>query len=755
LQKEQNNYIFTKVERNVNFENKIAETLIRLGLNKLNASYFTLPKKNLSEHKMGLLSLDGTNKYKFLEWLNIQHQTLQNHHIYVKQQEEASQYFFGHREIKLEVNENHDWFDVKAVVKFGNYTFSFLTLKEYILNGKREFILPDGLIAIIPEEWFGNLTGILEFNEGDEEIIIKKHHIGLLDELSNNNGKYLKISDKLNRLKDYGNEIKETPMPLNFKGELRHYQKAGYNWFYFLKENNFGGILADDMGLGKTIQTLALLQMENENYLNHVKPHQSKPVNEAAQTQNLNNSVYHIKESDSTLAIQLDLFDTMLTADNRQLHEQSKGIYHHAVAPVLSTKKNDTFIRPSLLIVPNSLVFNWSNEAGKFTPKLRILNYTGYNRLKNPAIFNKYDLVITTYGTVRVDADMLSGFKFNYIILDESQAIKNPQSMAAKSVALLKSSNKLVLTGTPIENSLSELWSQFAFINPGLLGSANSFNERFVLPIEKQKNAHKLYQLKAIIKPFILRRTKQQVATELPAKMEQIIYCNMTDEQAEAYEKVKSYYRNEILKSIKEFGLGKTQFTLLQGLTKLRQIANHPILTNADYTADSGKFNEVIQMAETALLEGHKTLIFSQFVSQLAIYKTYFNNNNISYCYLDGSMPAEARQQMVNKFQEGKTPFFLISLKAGGFGLNLTEADYVFMLDTWWNPAVERQAIDRAHRIGQTQHVFIYKFISKESVEEKIIQLQEKKQNLADSIITTDENIFKQINTEEILALLD
>jgi len=229
----------------------------------------------------------------------------------------------------------------------------------------------------------------------------------------------------------------------------------------------------------------------------------------------------------------------------------------------------------------------------------------------------------------------------------------------------------------------------------------------------------------------------------------------MTDEQAEAYEKVKSYYRNEILKSIKEYGLGKTQFTLLQGLTKLRQIANHPILTNADYTADSGKFNEVIQMAETALLEGHKTLIFSQFVSQLAIYKTYFNNNNISYCYLDGSMPAEARQQMVNKFQEGKTPFFLISLKAGGFGLNLTEADYVFMLDPWWNPAVERQAIDRAHRIGQTQHVFIYKFISKESVEEKIIQLQEKKQNLADSIITTDENIFKQINTEEILALLD
>jgi SNF2 family DNA or RNA helicase len=265
----------------------------------------------------------------------------------------------------------------------------------------------------------------------------------------------------------------------------------------------------------------------------------------------------------------------------------------------------------------------------------------------------------------------------------------------------------------------------------------------------------KVRQLKAIISPFILRRTKDQVATDLPAKMEQVVYCEMSEEQNEAYEKVKSYYRNEIIKVIRDMGVGRSQFTLLQGLTKLRQIANHPLLVNPEYNGESGKFNEVTYMAQTALAEGHKVLMFSQFVSQLTIYRKWLESQNIPYCYLDGSMTNEARQQMVNRFQEGKTPFFLISLKAGGFGLNLTSADYVFLLDPWWNPAVERQAIDRAHRIGQTQNVFIYKFITKDSVEEKILALQEKKKLLADNIIETDESIMKKIDVEEIMDLLN
>ncbi|MFN4083532.1 MAG: DEAD/DEAH box helicase [Bacteroidia bacterium] len=747
-------YIFYKVERNLNFEEKIAGTLIKLGLKQYNGPYFTLPDSATITSGNALLSVDGTNKYHFLEWLNQHHETLKKHNIEVEQSEETTRYFFGVREIKIEVSEKRDWFDIKAVVKFGEYTFSFLALKDFILSGKREFILPNGLVAIIPEEWFGNLSGIIELNESatDDDIKLQKHHIGLLEELSLNNGNYLRLSDKLNKLLHYGSELQEIQLPKNFKGTLRNYQHAGYNWFYFLKENNFGGCLADDMGLGKTIQTLAMLQMESELY--HSFSLNNTPIQ---------NTFALVEPSESNNAernnktIQLDLFSQLNeTTQNRQLHVQSQGVYHHSMDVMGSGKnKKDLPVRTSLLIVPNSLIYNWLNESIKFTPQLRILNYTGYNRSKNTKQFEKYDLVITTYGTVRVDIDLLKEYKFNYVILDESQAIKNPQSIAARSVKMLTCNHKLVLTGTPIENSIHELWSQFSFINPGLLGSANSFSERFANPIEKQQNEKKLAQLKAIIKPFILRRTKQQVATELPEKMEQVIYCTMTEEQAEAYEKVKSHYRNEVLKSIQEFGLSKTRFTLLQGLTKLRQIANHPLLTNNDFAGESGKFNQVKYMAETALAEGHKTLVFSQFVSHLKIVKDYFKINNIPFCYLDGSMNNEARQSMVQQFQQGNTPFFLISLKAGGFGLNLTEADYVFMLDPWWNPAAERQAIDRAHRIGQTQHVFIYKFISKDSVEEKILELQQKKQTLADNIITADESFVKQINADEILALLD
>ncbi|MES2690241.1 MAG: DEAD/DEAH box helicase, partial [Bacteroidota bacterium] len=257
------------------------------------------------------------------------------------------------------------------------------------------------------------------------------------------------------------------------------------------------------------------------------------------------------------------------------------------------------------------------------------------------------------------------------------------------------------------------------------------------------------------IKPFVLRRTKDQVAKELPAKIEQVVYCNMTEQQAEAYETVKSYYRNEILKSIRELGLNKSHFAILQGLTKLRQIANHPILTNPEYEGQAGKFDELMARAETAKQEGHKVLIFSQFVKQLEIYKKQFDAKGWNYCYLDGSMTNEQRQQQVQEFQSNpEVNYFLISLKAGGVGLNLTAADYVFIIDPWWNPAVEQQAIDRTHRIGQTKTVFTYKFITKDTVEEKILSLQQRKKELAGSIITTEESFIKTIDVNEIVELL-
>jgi SNF2 family DNA or RNA helicase len=494
--------------------------------------------------------------------------------------------------------------------------------------------------------------------------------------------------------------------------------------------------------LGKTIQTLALIQKEQEIYSTYFKQHPKQLLTSenAIKTPNI------IDEKG-----QINLFDENNTP------EFTQTISYSTNEPQVFPESNDAFapFKTNLIIVPNSLVHNWLGEAKKFTPNLKVLVYAGPQRIKSINYFQNYDLIITTYGTARVDMDMLAKYQFNYVILDESQSIKNAASQSAKSVKMLKAQHKLVLTGTPIENGIHELWSQLSFINPGLLGSLNSFTEKFVNPIEKGKDQLRMQQLKAIIKPFVLRRTKDQVAKDLPEKTEQIIFCEMTDEQAHEYEKTKSHYRNEILKSVSEIGLNRSHFTLLKGLTRLRQIANHPYLANNEYTFGSGKFDEVIARANTAKAEGHKVLMFSQFVKQLDLYKKHFEANKLSFGYLDGSLSSLQRQEAVNKFQNtNDLSFFLISLKAGGLGLNLTSADYVFLIDPWWNPAIEKQAIDRTHRIGQTSSVFIYKYITKDTVEEKIIALQNKKKLLADSIITTEESFIKTINVDEIADLL-
>ncbi len=748
VKKENDNYTFTRTKRNIEFEAEKFLAINKLGLKQFNGPYFTLKnrKSKLTTNHISL-SDESTNKFDFLEWLNEHYVDLKKAGIEIKQDKNA--YFIGAREMKLEINEQKDWFDIQAVVHFGEFKIPFIALRNYLLKGIREFVLPNGMIAIIPLEWFGDLSGLLEFSTNEDEIKIEKQHIGLLDEIVNNGGKYLRLSDKIERLKNYG-QVKEAPIPLNFNGTLRPYQQAGFDWFYFLKENQFGGCLADDMGLGKTIQTLALIQKERELFQAYEL--QSKPEKAPVKVSE-NNIIPLVKTaviSDTTG--QIDLFNSGFIQEILPIISTEKIVQNTGL---IENSLNQNSIRTSLIIVPNSLVFNWQNEAKKFTPNLKVLIYTGTQRIKNTKYFNNYDLIITTYGTARVDIDILKQHKFNYIILDESQSIKNAGSQSSKAVRLLRSNYKLVLTGTPIENGVQELWSQLSFVNPGLLGNLNSFNERFVTPIEKGKDEFKMQQLKAIIKPFVLRRTKDQVAKDLPEKTEQIIYCQMTDEQAEAYETTKSYYRNEILKSVSEIGMSRSHFTLLKGLTRLRQIANHPILANKDYEFGSGKFDEVIARANTAKAEGHKVLMFSQFVKQLDIYRNNFDLNKHPYSYLDGSMTNIERQNAVTNFQTKEDlPFFLISLKAGGLGLNLTNADYVFLIDPWWNPAIERQAVDRTHRIGQTKSVFIYKFITKDTVEEKIIALQNKKKLLADNIITTEESFIKTINVDEIIDLL-
>jgi SNF2 family DNA or RNA helicase len=402
-------------------------------------------------------------------------------------------------------------------------------------------------------------------------------------------------------------------------------------------------------------------------------------------------------------------------------------------------KLKDKKCLPSLIIAPTSLIFNWKNEIAKFCPTLKMLTFVGSNRIENKDDFSQYDLVISTYGSLLNDVEFMKDFKFNYIILDESQAIKNPNSKRYKAVRLLNSYNRLVLTGTPIENNTFDLYAQMNFINPGLLGNMTHFKTEFSDAIDKEKNYEASHLLSKMIAPFLLRRTKEQVAKELPEKTESIIYCEMGTEQRKVYESFKNKYRDYLINKIDENGVENAQMYILEGLTKLRQICNSPALISdeEDYGNQSVKLDLLLENIKEKT-GNHKILIFSQFVKMLQLIKTRLDEELIHYEYLDGQ--TSNREEKVNNFQNNTdVRVFLISLKAGGTGLNLTEADYVFLVDPWWNPAVENQAIDRCYRIGQKQKVMAYRMICKDTIEEKIALLQGKKKAVATSIITVDE----------------
>jgi SNF2 family DNA or RNA helicase len=337
------------------------------------------------------------------------------------------------------------------------------------------------------------------------------------------------------------------------------------------------------------------------------------------------------------------------------------------------------------------------------------------------------------------------------VILDESQFIKNPTSKTYKAVMKLRAQHRLVLTGTPIENSLSDLWSQMNFLNRGILGNLAFFRNSFITPIEKYKNREQQEKLQLLIRPFILRRKKEEVAKDLPPLVEQVRVCEMSKEQSKKYEHEKSVIRNTILENIEKEGMEKTGFVILQGLTRLRQLANHPSLMEKENEDSSGKFEEIFRMLENLVAENHKVLIFSSFVKHLELIRKKIEEENWKYSLLTGQ--TTKREEVIRSFQnDPENRIFLISLKAGGIGLNLTEADYVFIIDPWWNQAAENQAINRVHRIGQDKHVIVYRFITENSIEEKIRQMQEHKSLLADKFINSN-NPFRKVTKEEIVAL--
>lgn len=406
---------------------------------------------------------------------------------------------------------------------------------------------------------------------------------------------------------------------------------------------------------------------------------------------------------------------------------------------------------PSLVVVPRSLVFNWIAEAARFTPQLRVLNFTGLGRKEHIEKLDDYDLVITTYGTLRRDIARLKDYRFDMAILDEAQAIKNSQAQVAKACRLLQAEHHLAMTGTPVENHLGELWSLFEFLNPGMLGSSRTFQAAAKANGEQNGQVEILARGLA---PFILRRTKQQVLKELPEKLEQTLYCELEGKERHRYDELRDFYRASLQKRIEEKGLEKTKIHVLEALLRLRQAACHTGLLDKKLAdGPSAKLELLLEQLIEVVEEGHKALVFSQFVSLLTIVRRRLDERGLTYEYLDGR--TRDRQSRVTRFQEDpECPLFLISLKAGGQGLNLTAADYVFILDPWWNPAVEAQAIDRAHRIGQTRQVFAYRLIARDTVEEKILELQQRKRRLADAIVSADASLLRTLTVEDLQLLL-
>jgi len=406
----------------------------------------------------------------------------------------------------------------------------------------------------------------------------------------------------------------------------------------------------------------------------------------------------------------------------------------------------------ALVVCPTTLMYNWENEIKKFTPSLSWRIHHGNQRAKKPDEIGDTNILITTYGTLRSDIQLLLKTNFDYIVLDESQAIKNPASKVTKAACLLKAKNRICMSGTPLQNNTFDIYAQMNFLNPGLLGSVEFFRNEFSTPIDKFGEQQQKEHLKKLLYPFILRRTKEQVAKDLPEKTETILFCEMEDEQRNVYDSYRNSYRDKILGVIDEQGVGRSQLTILQGLMKLRQICDSPAILNEQekYPNHSIKLEELTREITENIGE-HKALVFSQFLGMLSLIREKLVQNNIEFEYFDGGTSPADRQKAIQNFQNNDNcRVFLISLKAGGVGLNLTAADYVYIVDPWWNPAVEQQAIDRTHRIGQTKNIFAYRMICKDTIEDKILQLQERKRILAKELISDDQTFVKSLSKEDV-----
>jgi superfamily II DNA or RNA helicase len=588
----------------------------------------------------------------------------------------------------IEVNSGIDWFELHGNVDFDGKTAGLPALLAALKRGDNAVKLDDGTFGILPEEW------------------LKKY--GLLAGLGKAQGDHLRFTRSqvglLDALLAAQPEARVDTVFEQARNELRHFE----------------GIAPADAPSG-FVGELRGYQRDGLGWLHFLQNFAFGGC--LADDMGLGKTVQVLALLESRRALRAD---ASLSKENRP--------------------------GPSLVVVPKSLVFNWQQEAARFTPQLRLLDHTGITRGKTAEHFGDFDVVLTTYGTLRRDALLFKDVVFDYCILDEAQAIKNASSESAKAARLLQGRHRLALSGTPIENHLGELWSLFEFLNPGMLGSASVFHLAGAGGRSPSEETRTL--LARALRPFILRRTKRQVAQELPEKTEQTLYCELEPAQRKQYDELRDHYRLALLNKVEQDGINKSKMLILEALLRLRQAACHPGLIDKTRTAESSaKLDALLPQLGEVVEEGHKVLVFSQFTSLLAILRERLDRERIPYEYLDGR--TRNRGEKVERFQSDPAcKLFLISLKAGGLGLNLTAADYVFLLDPWWNPAVEAQAIDRAHRIGQTRQVFAYRLIARDTVEEKVLELQKTKRDLADAIINADNSLIRSLRREDLDLLL-
>ena len=622
------------------------------------------------------------------------------------------------------------WFDFGvSFMSSGGERFSSTDIQRLILSGQSHTRLKNGKVAVIDTGAVEELQQfLLDASPSQQQGQYRLDNVqaGFLESTLEQQGWQAQAPPSWReRARQQSGEAKLECPPLGDLGKvLRPYQKQGVAWLVFLRANGFGGILADEMGLGKTLQTLAFLQCA----------------------------------------------PSILPGDGAEPGNMPGA--------------------RSLVICPTSLVFNWVAEAAKFTPELKVVALHGPQRHKLFDEIPHADLVVTSYALIRRDFDHYKEFEFDTVVLDEAQHIKNRQTQNAQAVKAIRSRHRLVLTGTPLENSVLDLWSIFDFLMPGYLGSAKDFKERYEVPIARERNAEAQARLSRRLKPFILRRLKRDVAADLPAKIEQVTFCELNEEQRAIYQQVMELSRKEVLEAVGAQGLAKSRLVVFTALLRLRQICcdlrllklegraarvsdpsgrdDLPVVldigdaqqgTPADKSGtrvtrlsneDSGKVEAFDELLQEIIDGGHRVLVFSQFVSMLSLLKERLNEEQVEFCYLDGS--TTNRGEVVAQFQNGSAPVFLISLKAGGVGLNLTGADTVIHFDPWWNPAVEDQATDRAHRIGQTRVVTSYKLITRGTVEEKILTLQQKKRDIIKATLG-EEQFTAALNWDEIQEL--